>query len=288
MIARLTARICLALVVVVGVSGCGDLPRPFEPGTRAPFVADGLRPADAAGVAVTAPSGVAGAIVARAVAVALREAEVPAAIGAGNVASARLIGRWSAGATRLAWSLVAADGKPLDAFVSPISRGGLDRRAIDALAASAAARVVARLRPEDVARRPALAVAPVIGAPDGGALRRAMVRALTRGGAALGDGDAAHTVLGTLIADRPTPERTRLEVVWELVASDGRRLGVVRQENTVASAAFDGAWTAIARAIADNAAPGVLDLLAREAPERPATPETPSDSESSATGKPVE
>jgi len=279
-IARLLAGRCLALAVVVGVAGCGDLPRPFEPAVRAPIVADELRPADAAGVAVTAPAGAAGAIVARAVAVALREAEVPAAIGSGNVASARLVGRWSAGATRLTWSLITADGRPLDAFVSPISRAGLDRRAIDALAADAAARVVARLRPEDVTRRPALAVAPVIGAPGGGALRRAMIRALTRDGAALNDSDAAHTLLGTLVADRPTPERTRLEVVWELIAPDGRRLGVVRQENTVASAAFDGAWTAMARAIADNAAPGVLDLLAREAPEHPLDSENPANGNS--------
>ncbi|MCH9019128.1 MAG: hypothetical protein IIA73_01995, partial [Proteobacteria bacterium] len=140
---------------------------------------------------------------------------------------------------------------------------------IDALAVDAAGRAIAVLGLDGGGGEPtpALVVPPVIGAPGDGpvVLSRAMAAALDRMGATLAPepGDDTFLVLGSVVVSDAAGREQRVEVTWELLDPDGRRLGVVRQQNTVPHGALDGAWGAHAVAIAEYAAGGVLELLAR-------------------------
>ncbi len=117
--------------------------------------------------------------------------------------------------------------------------------------------------------RPPLFVAAIAGAPGDGrrALRRAMARALARAGAPLApDLDRAGLVLlGSVSVAAPRGGTQEVEVLWEVITPEGRRLGVARQANAVPAGALDGAWGPLAGTIAEAAAGGVLDLLARTA-----------------------
>lgn len=241
----------LALVAaVVLLAACGDLPRPFEPGPREAGRLDPLLPADATGIAVVIDD----PALAAAVVSALADREVPASVGEGP-------GAVLAGARRdglIRWRLRGPGGKRLARFT--VAEG-------DAAAAETAARVAAALAP--VAPPRAVVVVPVAGAPPGGGapLTRAMARALEGLGLrVLGPGvapDDALYVLGSVASAAAGPGLARIEVVWEVIARDGRRLGVVRQANTVPAADLDAALVPLAGAIADAGAEGVRTLVAR-------------------------
>lgn len=247
------------MVLVLGA--CGPLPRPFAHETADPDV---LRPADAAGVIVDASrchEKLGGAVVAS-----LRDAHVPASAAGGNLGSLWLNCEISADGAALGWTLSDAEGATLGEFEQAVPAG----TALAGLADDTAARVLTLLgrdvRPPTAApRRPALVIAPIAGAPGNGraALARAMAGALEWRGVALATEPTDRTllVLGTVTMSDAEPGVQRIEVVWEVLKPDGQRLGVVSQANTLPSGALDGAWGAIAAAIADGGAAGVLDLL---------------------------
>lgn len=256
------------MLVAAVLAACGQLPRPFQPDLKVPW-ADAPGLADGAGVVVEAGGCAMGPIFAESVAAALRARDVPAAAEGGNRASLRLVCRpgASGGAPVLIWQLLADDGAPLGIFDQ--DAGG--SRDIDALAVDAAGRAIAVLGLDGGGgeETPAFVVPPVIGAPGDGpvVLSRAMAAALDRVGATLAPepGDETFLVLGSVLVSDAAGRGQRVEVTWELLAPDGRRLGVVRQQNTLPSGALDGAWGAHAVAIAEYAAGGVLELLARAA-----------------------
>lgn len=130
-------------------------------------------------------------------------------------------------------------------------------------------RAAADRAPEAEDRRAPLFVAAIAGAPGDGrqALRQAMARALERAGAPLAPGldRAGLVLLGSVSVAPPQAGAQAVEVLWEVITPEGRRLGVVRQANAVPAGALDGAWGPLADTIAQAAAGGVLDLLARTA-----------------------
>ncbi len=259
------------MLAALALAACGALPRPFAPDATEPARGDAMRPADGGGIVVAAPEGVGegAADLAEAVAAALRRLDIPAGTGGGNRASLRLAGTAGDGAVR--WTLYRPDGAPLGAFEQPA----------DAAAGEETARRVARLLGggADAARAadapgtpgapamPELIVPPVAGAPGDGAtsLSGAMALALGEGGATLAREPVGDTllVLGSVVVSPLDLARERVEVLWEVIESDGRRLGVVSQRNTVAKGALDGRWGAVAAAIAAGGAGGVLDLVGR-------------------------
>ena len=112
----------------------------------------------------------------------------------------------------------------------------------------------------------AVVVYRVDGAPGDGAvaLQRGMRRALrTRGIPVAGNiADDTYIVLGAVHIDGgPTPERETVEIDWTVIRPDGRRVGSVRQRNSVETGRLDGAWGTIATAAADGGADGVASLL---------------------------
>ncbi len=270
------ARMLLAVLALLALAACGDIPRPFAhaPGAGSPPPP----PADGAGIVVVAPEdgGGDGAALARAVIEALARREVLATPPPGNAASLRLVSRrastdTSGGGRRLAWRLETPGGETLGAFALDWSGGG-DAAARARLAEAVADRVLVLLaggapKPED--RRPPLFVGAIEGAPGDGAsaLRRAMRRALARVGAPLAEDfdRAALILLGSVSLGDVAGGTRRVEILWEVITPEGKRLGVVRQENRVPAGRFERPWGGLARAVADAAAGGILDLLARTA-----------------------
>ena len=238
-----------ALAVAVTVAACGNLPRPFSPENKTIVAAEGLLPDDGAGVVVDealCPE-IGGAIIA-----ALNRLDIPATVGPGNRRSMRLICKG------YAWWLIGAD----DAWLGQVSQGTPDDVAQGVLA------LLGRDRPPPPKiQRPALVVAPVIGAPGDGetALTRAMALALKGRGVdlALEPDDTALLVVGSVVISDRDPGSQFVEVIWELLSPDGTRLGIVSQENTIDAGALDGDWGAIAPVIASAGAEGVIDLIDR-------------------------
>ncbi len=252
---------------------------------KRPALDDPFRPVDGAGIVVAVPQGgeFAGPALAQAVAAALRRHEVPASSGnGGNGASLRLTAAFAeprdAKALALRWTLQDAAGRLLGAFEHPVAPAdlgvnfGKDKaELLAALADAAAAGVVGLLdeAPETAPRPrfPELLVPPVPGAPGDGmdSLRQAMERALVAAGAPLAPeyGDGTHLVLGSVMVSETPSGVQQVEVLWEVIAPDGRRLGTVSQENTVPGGTLDGEWGSIAAAIAAGGASGVIEILAR-------------------------
>jgi hypothetical protein len=245
-------------VLVLALGACGPLPRPFAHVDADP---EALRPTAGAGVVVDAtrcPNGLGAAVIE-----ALRDAEVPASAAGGNLGSLWLNCEIGAGDATLGWTLSDAQGATLGEF-------GQIGGAVETLARDAAAQVLTLLgrdvaAPRSPAPRPALVIAPIAGAPGNGqvAMARAMAGALEWRGMVLAteSGDNTLLVLGTVLVTDAEPGVQRIEVVWEVLKPDGQRLGIINQANTLPAGALDGEWGAIAAAIADGGATGVLDLL---------------------------
>lgn len=273
---RLMRRLMLPLLV----AACQPLPHPFAADgvSRAPP----LPPPDSADIVVTPVVGAPPAV-ATALAEALRQADIPAAVNdAGNQGSDRLTGRALAQAgpsgrttVTLAWALHAANGRLLGqghvVADEPEAgwRGG-DQAVAHDLAGRAApsiAHLVELPAPRAVAlNEPLLGLEPVTGAPgDGGStLMRAMSYELNHAHVALvqKSGDKASFVLaGNVHLSPPEAGKQQVKVSWVLRRSNGAEIGRVDQQNAVPAGSLDGPWGDIAFAVARAAAPGVVALI---------------------------
>ena len=239
--------------IALAVAGCGNLPRPFSPESKAATPADFQPPADGAGVVV---DGADCPLSADALVAALRKQEVPATVGPGNRGSIRLTCREVAAGQ--AWLLIGAGNARL---------GAIPHDTADNVARKLLALIDRDGLPPPDNHRPALVVTPVIGAPGDGAttLTRAMALALKGRGAALAQepDDTALLVMGSVVVTDREPGSQFIEVIWELLSPDGARLGIVSQENTIDAGALDGPWGPIAPVIASAGAEGVIELIER-------------------------
>ncbi len=237
----------------MAVAGCGNLPRPFSPESKAASPADFQPPADGAGVVV---DGGDCPLSADALIQALRQRQVPATVGPGNRGSIRLICQNAAAGQ--SWLLIDNRNARLGEIPHDTAEG-VARKLLALIGRDG-------LPPADV-QRPALVVAPVIGAPGDGAtaLTRAMALALKGRGAALAQepDDTTLLVMGSVVVTEREPGSQFIEVIWELLSPDGARLGTVSQENTIDAGALDGNWGPIAPVIASAGAEGVIDLIER-------------------------
>jgi hypothetical protein len=275
------ALLALALV------GCGQLPRPFKPATKGGN--ELLILPDRTGVAVGSVTGDLpdGRAMADAMAEALRQENVPAAVGVGNrqahwlLGAAEVTARSQAEVTRrFVWELYDPDGAPVTTVTREVSLPPDAWRAAEALqraAAEAAPDLAAALQgpaPETGSlpgfpKATEIAIREVTGRP------RALARALTGAMAAqlrqrglpladrAGPGDIVLT--GRVATDEITGARgRRLQVTWTLTRSgESSPLGDLTQANAVPQAQLD-APERLAQTIAGAAVPGVLQVL-REA-----------------------
>jgi len=288
--ATLLGRALVALALAA--AACQPVPRPFQPESK---VTTPERPVDLgprAGMLVAeiegAPEETSGRLRAL-VAAALRDLDLPAATEAAEV------GRYvlKAAATAqpvsdretllgLSWRLFDPRGEEIGGFHQVRQVASQDWAAaapallalIAELAAAKVDKLVRRLGVEQP--RAVLAsvfVPPVDGAPGDGslALAAAMRGALERRAVPIAEriSDDAYLVLGSVHISPADQGRQSIEVYWTMLGPSGERIGVVSQRNAVAAGRLDGAWGAIAEAVAEGGAEGVIDILRKVGPIRP-------------------
>ncbi len=258
-----------ALLAIVAcaflLAACGALPRPFQPADKAsPEVllqSLGAR----AGVFVEPIPGLAEAESERLTGElvrALRAHDVAAGRRASNRASYRISARQS-DAGKLRWSLAQPDGAVVLGFED---QGEADRAQV---VAQRFARILNPMTPASPSAALVLAVRPVDGAPGDGrhSLTRAMRWALAEHGLNTADSveNASLIVLGSVYV-RGVPDSSlhqSITVDWTILSPDGARIGTVNQSNVLPKGALDGAWGAVARAVAENGAQGIVAMLER-------------------------
>lgn len=267
--------------MLLAAAACQPVPRPFGDSPEAkrnPL----LVVADRGGVVVLdvdgAPEPVARALPG-ATAEALQVLEIPAATAGGNRRSQFLQGKASVAprpaarvAVRIDWTLVDSAGAPVGQHSVADEVPGLgwqtgDPQVIRRLAERSASGVAAILGAEPVrglAGRPLqVSVAESQGGARDQALQRAMEEALRANRLRVAERSSRDDirVVGRL-SNAPAAGGLRdIEVTWLVLGPDGRELGRLGQRNAVPATVVDDEWPTLVRAVAQNAAPGVLDLL---------------------------
>lgn len=255
------------LVVVFLLGACGSLPRPFQPEDKAPSEALEAALGARAGVFIEPIAGLpeseSAGLTAELVR-ALHQRDVAAGRHASNRASYIISARRQDSGV-LAWALAAPGGVIVLQFEEAADEGSAD---------SVAARFAAYLNPSEIiapAGPPALTltVRPVDGAPGDGrfSLTRAMRLALAAHGLESAESleNADFIVLGSVYvsAAADSSAHQSIAVDWTVLLPDGVRIGTVTQSNVLPKGALDGAWGAVARAVAENGAEGVIAMLER-------------------------
>jgi hypothetical protein len=275
-----------SFILLLALAACQPLPQPFA--EDRPKVGSALlTPRDGAGIEVQPVTG-APAPLAEALAVALRDADVPAYTESANRASLKLVGTarevaQSAGTARieLRWELFEADGSSAGTHAEAIDadlaawRGG-NGDVLARLAKAAAPRIAALLQEDGAVDRgngePSVLVRPVAGAPGDGSrsLARAMVASLQQAKVAVTDkepgaglGAKLFVVSGNVSLTAAGEGKQKVTVSWILFDPKGLQVGQVSQSNAVPAGSLDGRWGEIAYAVANAAAGGIVALLER-------------------------
>jgi hypothetical protein len=120
--------------------------------------------------------------------------------------------------------------------------------------------------------RTRIAIHPVSGAPGDGAksLANAIATVLKRQELAVLDDPSAKAdvILDGEVTIVPVkPDKQHVKIVWHVRRSDGVEIGTVGQESDVPKGLLDGAWGDVAYSVAIAGADGLLQVIARAAPE---------------------
>jgi hypothetical protein len=267
----------LATLTILFLVACQPLPHPFADEAPPPRAAI-LSPRDSAGIHVGPVAGVPAAssdALSEALALALRQAEIPASTAGANKASYRLSGtarraHLTDGRDGIAveWELRTADGRSLGQAATAVPATAWSEPAAQTLAAEAAP-AIARLiqeEPPAEAAEPRLAIRAVNGAPGDGdrALARAIDGALRRVHVPIVEkpvDQASFVLAGTVAVSPPQGGKQQVSVRWALLRPDGKEIGKIDQQNAVPAGSLDHAWGGIAYAVAEAAAPGVAALI---------------------------
>ncbi len=67
--------------------------------------------------------------------------------------------------------------------------------------------------------------------------------------------------------DKPEAGKQHVKIVWHVRRKDGGEIGTVAQENDVPAGLLDGAWGDVAYTVAVAAQDGIMQLIARGAPQ---------------------
>jgi hypothetical protein len=281
-----------ALLLAALLAACQPLPHPFAE-DRPPASLLAVR--DSAGVSIApiegGPSATAGKLGA-AVASALGKRDIPASDRTTSLSSYLLFGRLEAqrpragkGALTVHWRLQDSGGRSVGERTARLEAPARawdsgDDNIIASLAEASAAEIAPLLADEAAPAaaeaaeggRTRIAIRPVSGAPGDGAksLANAIATVLKRQDLAVLDDPSAKAdvILDGEVTIAPVkPDKQHVKIVWHVRRGDGAEIGTVGQENDVPKGLLDGAWGDVAYSVAIAGADGLLQVIARVAPE---------------------
>jgi hypothetical protein len=280
---------------VVLVAACQPLPHPFAndvPKPGSPM----LTVRDAATVAVAPLQGGPPATaekLAPAIAEALQKREIPASNRTTSIASYQLDGRLQAmppagdkAAIVVLWNLRDPSGKSLGTRAERIEASAGDWQAgkdeaVGRLAEASAEQIAAMLQdkaPVEAAAQAKdsgetrLSIGGVEGAPGDGdtSLASAITTLLKKQDLAIvSDPQAKPDLLldAAVTVGKPTAGAQHVKIVWRVRRKNGGEIGTVAQENDVPAGLLNGAWGDVAYTVALAAQDGIMQLIARGAPQ---------------------
>ena len=273
------------------LAGCQPLPHPFAndvPKPGSPMLT--LR--DTATVAVAPLKGGPRATaekLAPAMAEALQKRDIAASDRTMSITSYRLEGRVQAmppssgkAAIVAMWTLRDPAGRSLGERAERIEAAADDWRqgkddAVAQLAAAGAEQIAAMLQDKAPAAaadagETQLAIGAIAGAPGDGdsALARAIATLLKKQDVAIltdAPAGAQLSLDAAVTIGKPEAGKQHVKIVWRLRRKEGDEVGTVAQENDVPAGLLDGAWGDVASAVAMAAQDGIMQLIARGAPQ---------------------
>ena len=280
------------LISAVSLTGCGPLPQPFRGAPSAASNDPLLDVPTAVGIAVLPVNGVPTPFneeFSAAVADQLRTLEIPAeavpynaGLGFSLEGRTNAVDRSSSDlSVDIVWTLTSRAGAPSGTYRQRITlpesvwQGG-DASTAARLSKEAAAAVLTMVSGDVTPATaplphaapsvnfPTVSVRPVEGAPGDGreSLMLAVLQSLSLNGVPRDDVNPT-IVLNCEIVSTPYDIRLqRVEITWHALLADGTELGTVQLDNTIPVGALNGSWGQTAFAIADAAAPDLLNLLA--------------------------
>jgi hypothetical protein len=280
---------------VVLVAACQPLPHPFAndvPKPGSPM----LTVRDAATVAVAPLQGGPRATaekLAPAVTEALQKREIPASDRTMSIASYQLDGRLQAmppagdkAAIVVLWNLRDPSGKSLGTRAERIEASAGDwqagkNEAVGRLAEASAEQIAAMLQdkaPVEAAAQAKdsgetrLSIGGVEGAPGDGdtSLASAITTLLKKQDLAIvsdPQGKADLLLDAAVTVGKPTAGAQHVKIVWRVRRKNGGEIGTVAQENDVPAGLLNGAWGDVAYTVALAAQDGIMQLIARGAPQ---------------------
>jgi hypothetical protein len=84
----------------------------------------------------------------------------------------------------------------------------------------------------------------------------------------IGDAGKADLVVECEVTLTPTKaDKQHVKIVWRVRRADGAEIGTVGQENDIPKGLLDGPWGDLAYTVALAAGEGLMQLVARGAPE---------------------
>ncbi len=278
----------VGLVLAALVAACQPLPHPFAD-DRPP--AELLKVRDVAGVSIAPiegePAGVAETLGA-AVAKALLKRDIPASDKTTSLGSYQLYGRVAetrpqSGKASLTayWRLQDAKGQMVgepSARLEGEAREWVsgDSPAIERLAGLSAQGLAALLEEEAPVEAAAgghtrILIRAISGAPGDGAtsLAAAVTAILRRQDLAIVESGkpADLTIDGEVSVTPAKPHQQHVKILWHVGRAGGAEIGTVGQENDVPGGILDGPWGDLAYSVAIAAGDGLMQLVARGAPE---------------------
>ncbi len=295
----------VAVVLLLGVAGCGSIPLPFKKSARGGGANSLITLRDAPGIRIDPIEGSSipmAKLLARAVADALGANNIPASDkpfpGAGYILKGR-IEKAVADPNDpylyvLHWRLLTSSGKEVGAYSQKI-RGDKwqweygDPRIIRSVGIETARPIAALIQDKDENLRPAqvplisVVVEKVDGAPGDGnaALTRAMKVAL-RGADVLVTDDlrqAGYVLQGRVRVSPPAGGAQAIRIKWKVMTLDGAEAGLATQENAVPEGSLDGKWGGMATNVARAAVGGIKAIIEGvrivKAPKRLRPPPSP-------------
>ena len=299
---RRRAGSALAAVAIALLAACQPLPHPFED-DKPP--ASLLKVSDTIAVSVARVVGEPNSVAAKlghAMSEALLKRDIAASEKTTSLYSYLLYGRLYTAAARSAdkrpipatrrgqqtvvavWRLYAPDGKLMSEnkieMPGKVAEWAGDSDGAIARLASVSADKLAPLMLDEAPKEAAVdpnsgrtrvAIGKVTGAPgDGGtALADAMSAVLKRQELAIvGNDDKPDLrLVGEVTVDPPKANKQHVKIAWHVRRADGADIGTVGQENDVPRGTLDSGWGDIAYSVALAASDGLMQVIARGAPE---------------------
>lgn len=277
----------LIALLGLGLAACQPLPQPFQPTAADKSRAVALLPQDSHGVAVLEVTGLPTALSAplrAAVAQALRDAEIPAAVDVAHRGAFLLRGEAhlvplspQEEEAQITWFLAPPDGGPLRSFIrrDALPRGQAQAPnplLLDRMARGVTHALLPMLNAVTTEAQGVRGVTVwgVDGAPGDGriALKRALEFILKENGIRLAEADTpdALVVTGHVTLDPPVKGQQLIRLRWVLHLPDGSELGTVEQENQIVAGSLDKTWGEAAIFAAEGAFEGLAALLEKAPP----------------------